>query len=97
MIFTIDSENNITAVGTDAAIPENAQQFGGQKELGKLAADWPAERLVDIWNSLPGVKTRQKVHESQHRGWPYLEGHPEPRGGRSRTRTRTAAHRGQGG
>ena len=61
MIFTIDSENNITAAGSDAAIPENAQQFSSQKELGKLAADWPAERLVDIWNSLPGVKAVKKL------------------------------------
>lgn len=60
MIFTIDSENNITAAGTDAAIPENTQQFTSEKELGKLAADWPAERLVDIWNSLPGVKPVKK-------------------------------------
>ena len=60
MIFTIDSENNITAVGTDAAIPENAQQFGSEKELSKLAADWPPGRLVEIWNSLPGVKPVKK-------------------------------------
>jgi hypothetical protein len=41
MIFTIDSENNITAIETDAAIPENTQQFRSQKELTKLVADWP--------------------------------------------------------
>ena len=56
MIFTIDSENNITAVGSDAAIPEKAQQFGSQKELARLAGDWPADRLVELWNSLPGGK-----------------------------------------
>jgi hypothetical protein len=60
MIFTIDSENNITAVESDAVIPENTQQFASQKELTKLAADWPTERLVDIWNSLPGVKPVKK-------------------------------------
>jgi hypothetical protein len=56
MLFTIDSENNITAIESNAAIPNNAQQFSSDKELSKLAADWPAERLVDIWNSLPGVR-----------------------------------------
>lgn len=60
MLFTIDSENNITAIESNAAIPDNAQQFSSEKELGKLAADWPAERLVDIWNSLPGVKPFKK-------------------------------------
>jgi hypothetical protein len=60
MHFTIDSENNITAIESSAAIPYNAQQFSSEKELGKLAADWPAERLVDIWNGLPGVKPLKK-------------------------------------
>jgi hypothetical protein len=60
MIFTIDSENNITAVESNAAIPDNAQQFSSEKELSKLAAEWPAERPVEIWNSLPGVKPVKK-------------------------------------
>jgi hypothetical protein len=60
MIFTIDSENNITATASGDAIPENTQQFGSQKELSKLAAEWPPERLVEIWNSLPGVKPLKK-------------------------------------
>jgi hypothetical protein len=57
--FTIDTENNITAFGT----PEEAaattttpfDTFASQKELAELAAAWPAERLVAIWNSLAGV------------------------------------------
>jgi Protein of unknown function (DUF3489) len=60
MLFTIDSENNITALESGAAIAENAQQFSSEKELGKLAADWPAERLVEIWNGLPGGKPVKK-------------------------------------
>src|SRR5690348_16232528 len=53
--FTIDSENNIAA---HAAIPtnlENAQAFATEKELAKLAAEWPGSRLADIWNSFAGV------------------------------------------
>jgi hypothetical protein len=57
--FTIDSDNNITAFGT----PEEAaattttpfDTFASQKELAELAAGWPPERLVAIWNSLAGV------------------------------------------
>jgi hypothetical protein len=57
--FTIDSENNITAFAT----PEEAaattttpfDTFASQKELAELAAEWPAERLAAIWNSLAGV------------------------------------------
>src|SRR5262249_2227479 len=49
--FTIDSENNIAA---HAAVPtnmESAQAFATEKELAKLAAEWPGSRLVDVWNS----------------------------------------------
>jgi hypothetical protein len=57
--FTIDAENNISAFAT----PEEAaattatpfDTFAGQKDLAELAAGWPAERLVAIWNSLAGV------------------------------------------
>ena len=62
--FTIDSENNITAFGT----PEEAaattttpfDTFASQKELAQLAATWPAERLVAIWNSMAGVVAVEK-------------------------------------
>src|ERR1035437_1731207 len=57
--FTIDTDNNITAFPTqdhaEAAVGTGAQAFTSQKELAELAAAWPAERLVAIWNSLPGV------------------------------------------
>ena len=58
--FTIDSENNISAFATPeeaaamAATPFDT--FGNQKELVSLVGQWPAERLVAIWNSLPGAK-----------------------------------------
>jgi hypothetical protein len=58
--FTIDSDNNITAFGTQeeaaATTAPPFDSFASQKELAELAAGWPAERLVAIWNSLPGVK-----------------------------------------
>lgn len=57
--FTIDSENNITAFATPeeaAAITTPFESFASQKELAQLAGTWPTERLVDIWNSLPGVQ-----------------------------------------
>jgi hypothetical protein len=60
MLFTIDNENNITAIETGAEIPENTQQFSSQKELSKMAAEWPTERMVEIWNSLPGVRRVKK-------------------------------------
>jgi hypothetical protein len=58
--FTIDEQNNITAFGTQeeaaATTTTPFDSFASQKELSELVAGWPAERLVAIWNSLPGVK-----------------------------------------
>jgi hypothetical protein len=52
MNFTIDSDNNISAGGIPSAADES---FTTQKDLAKLAARWPAARLVEIWNSFAGV------------------------------------------
>src|SRR5580704_5759526 len=53
--FTIDSDNNITAHAGLPASADNLQSFATAKDLAKLAADWPATRLVEIWNSFAGV------------------------------------------
>jgi hypothetical protein len=37
------------------ALAHDRQPFATSEELANLAADWPAERLVANWNSLPGV------------------------------------------
>jgi hypothetical protein len=53
--FTIDPDNNITAVGvasTDAG-PDRA--FSSEEELANLTANWPVSRLIQIWNSFAGV------------------------------------------
>jgi hypothetical protein len=53
--FTIDSENNIAAHAGLPADADNLQSFATEKELAKLAAEWPAPRLVEVWNSFAGV------------------------------------------
>jgi hypothetical protein len=54
-LFAIDTDNNITAFPTADQIPEGQEHFASEKELAKLAATWPADRLVQIWNSFAGV------------------------------------------
>jgi len=54
-LFAIDNDNNITAYGAAGQIPEGHQHFATEKELAKLAAAWPADRLVEIWNSFASV------------------------------------------
>jgi len=61
--FTMDNgTNNITLHPTIQAAEArpNAQSILNEAALAKLAADWPAARLMDIWNSLPGSTTVKK-------------------------------------
>ena len=53
--FAIDTDNSITAYLAGEPIPEGQARFSSEKELAKIAATWPAERLVEIWNSFAGV------------------------------------------
>ena len=66
--FTIDSDNTITAFGSAeeaaAASTTPFDSFASSKELAELVAGWPAERLVAIWNSLPGVDESSELTRS---------------------------------
>src|SRR6202051_1334383 len=64
--FTIENEtNNITihATAQEDEAGANAERFRNEAGLAKLAADWPAARLVDIWNSLPGAAPVKKFKD----------------------------------
>jgi uncharacterized protein DUF3489 len=69
MTFTIDTENNISAFATPeeaaAATATPFDSFSSQKELAELAKAWPAERLVAVWNSLPGVTAVESFKSSK--------------------------------
>jgi hypothetical protein len=53
--FTIDSDNNITALAGPPAGADESQSFSTPKELAKLTAEWPTSRLIEAWNSFAGV------------------------------------------
>jgi len=81
MTFTIDNDNNLTAHGTAeeaaAATRTPFDSFASQKELAERAKAWPAERLVAIWNSLPGVAPVEsfKSHKAAAtRIWEHIQG-----------------------
>jgi hypothetical protein len=90
--FTIDTDNNISAFATAeeaaAAITTTFESFVSQKELAQLAVTWPAERLVAIWNSLPGVtevNSFKNVKAAASKIWGRIQGlggaaNPEPEG-----------------
>jgi Protein of unknown function (DUF3489) len=59
--FVIDTDNNIIAFASQQeaeAVP--GDRFASQEQLTELAANWPAGRLADIWNSIPGLTPVKK-------------------------------------
>ena len=59
--FTIDGENNITGYAPGEAVPDNdSERFTTESELAALVAQWPAARLVEVWNSIPGLEPVRK-------------------------------------
>jgi hypothetical protein len=54
-LFAIDTDNAITAFPAAEQIPEGQEHFATEKELAKLAANWPTDRLIQIWNGFAGV------------------------------------------
>jgi hypothetical protein len=58
--YTIDTENTITAFAEleDALnhrVGSTEGSFSSEKELAKLASEWPISRFVEVWNSFAGV------------------------------------------
>jgi hypothetical protein len=64
--FTIENEtNNITIHNSakEAETVPNSERFSNEGALAKLAGGWPATRLVEIWNSLPGETPLKKFKD----------------------------------
>src|SRR3989442_11853852 len=57
--YAIDNENSITALGSQQADFEG-EIFASQQELADLATNWPADRLVEVWNGIPGLTPVKK-------------------------------------
>jgi hypothetical protein len=68
MTFTIDVANNITVLDSAEKIEERQEgtaTFSSSQELDALAGKWPGSRLVEIWNSLPGVEPIERFTSRQ--------------------------------
>ena len=68
MTFTIDVDNNITVLDSTEKIEERqegTETFSSSQELDALAGKWPGSRLVEIWNSLPGVEPVERFTSRQ--------------------------------
>ena len=68
MTFAIDIDNNISALDSAEKIEERQEGteiFSSSQELDALAGKWPGSRLVEIWNSLPGVEPVERFTSRQ--------------------------------
>src|SRR5271155_5044222 len=69
MIFTTAADSATPALGKPedpaAATTAPFESFASEAELAALAATWPADRLVAIWNSLPGVTPVKKMKDAK--------------------------------
>ena len=67
MTFTIDVANNISVLASSEKIEkqEGTETFSTPYELAALAAKWTGSRLVEIWNSLPGVEPVERFTSRQ--------------------------------
>ena len=57
--YTIDAENSITAHATKQEAGEG-ETFSSQQELASLVAEWQTDRLVEVWNGIPGLTPVKK-------------------------------------
>ena len=63
--FTIDAHNAIARLDPEKHPARDAEKFTSENELAKLAAQWPARRLVEIWNGMHGVRRVAKFRDRQ--------------------------------
>jgi hypothetical protein len=75
-VFAIDAQHRTTAY-TTGEIPQEAAAFDSEQELAAISAAWPATRLVEVWNRLPGVTAVSKFTDRKtavRRIWQRLTG-----------------------
>lgn len=64
--FTIDARNTIARLAAHEHSTREVEKFTSEKELAKLAAQWPVRRLVEIWNAMPGVRRVAKFRDRKN-------------------------------
>ena len=62
--YTIDAENSITAFATKQEAGEG-ESFSSQQELASLVAEWPADRLIEVWSGIPGLTPVKKFTDQK--------------------------------
>jgi Protein of unknown function (DUF3489) len=94
--FSIDVENNIAVCASAEAVPNTGiiEVFTSEHALAELAATWPGSRLVEIWNTLPGVTPVKKFADRRKaiaRIWKAIQSLGEVAQAAEQTQTEIAA------
>ena len=61
--FLVTPENHLVTISSTAEAPEGGTAFDSEQQLAEVTSDWPASRLVEIWNALPGVTAIRKFKD----------------------------------
>jgi len=59
-VFSIAADNKVAVFFSAQEVTPSSESFRSQEELATLAEHWPAARLVEVWNQLPGVKPTRR-------------------------------------
>jgi hypothetical protein len=66
--FTINEQNEIVAFATPEEAAANCatpfDSFSNADELVQLATGWPAERLLAVWNNVPGLTPAAEIKDA---------------------------------
>jgi hypothetical protein len=62
--YTIDTENSITAHASKQEAGEG-ESFSSQQEFTSMVAEWPAKRLIEVWNGIPGLTPIKKFKDQK--------------------------------
>jgi hypothetical protein len=61
--FNIGPNNEVTAVSGEEKEAEGGTLFHSEQELRERTSEWPAARLIEIWNGLAGVARVRKFKD----------------------------------
>jgi hypothetical protein len=59
-VFSITANNQVRVFSSEQEAPAGGVVFRSAEELAIAAKQWPAARLVEVWNQLPGAKPVRK-------------------------------------
>jgi Protein of unknown function (DUF3489) len=97
MHFAITDEDHILTITEEVPGEADGQgsRFASEEELQEIVGRWPMQRLVEIWNRLPGVEPVARFTDrktAMARIWRALQPQTEPRDRTARVAS-TSRHR----